>query len=876
MDRPAQEVLPNGMTVVLRRAGYAPVAACVLSYRVGSRDEEQGRRGLSHFLEHMMFKGTKEMPPSRYWQLIKRAGGVANAFTSRDMTAYYTLVPDRSLEQVLRIEADRMRNCIMAADEVAAERQVVLEELRMTGRDNPTGMLMDRLYAEAFPHHPYRWPVAGVIEDVERFSRRTALRHYHEFYRPGNALLSICGGVDVDRALRLCGEIFGGWEDAAPSAPAGIAPDPLPGGRRELDLEHPSTLRRLALGFRVPPGDHPDTALLKMLALRLAAGRTGILESSLVETGMAVGASASSLGGIDPGLFVVATTLAPGVEHGEAVEVVESGMAELASEPLDAGELESLATRLRADALFASSNPAGRAIQLGMDVTRFDSVDRTDVLLEAASSATPEDLMRAASEYLSPGGAVLVRMEPADGGGVLSPSAGVPSEEPPGDVREPESIDLRNLEVPDRLLSVPRRSISRGAVERVLGCGARAVVIEDHSFPTAGISFSFPMASDAEPPELAGLCSVTAESMMRGTESLGYRQLHAILEDRGGTLDLGAGREFSRGMASFLPSMTDEVLQTLAEVLLHPALRGEDVRRVAAEKAAEISRKHESPFGLAADNLSLLMCRPPEMARIPTPQTLDRIGPAEVRRWHRCCCRPRGAIFVAVGDLNADAVLDRLDGLLDGWKNPSEELPKRNVGSLPETPLARSQHMEGMEQAAILLGLEAPDRFSGQRDAMGLISWLLGGGIGSRLGHRVRDREGLAYAVGSAYLPWPGCGRLILYLSTSGASAGRALASLKEEMERLASEPVSATELRLACAYRVGRHSLERMDYGSVAEYLLVHLARGRGLGYDLESLRRTLSLTAGDLLDIAGRWLGPDRPFFISQAGDVPEGADV
>lgn len=872
MGRPAKAVLPNGLTVVLRRVDYAPVAACVLSYRVGSRNEREGVRGLSHFLEHMMFKGTTEMPPSRFWQLIKRAGGVANAFTSRDMTAYYTVVPDRSLERVLRIESDRMRNCTMAADEVAAERQVVLEELRMTGRDNPTGMLMDRLYEEAFPSHPYRWPVAGTAEDVEGFTRAKVLDHYDEFYRPENAVLSICGCIDDHRVLQLCSEVFGGPEDALPSPPAGTAPDAPSGGRRELDLEHPSTLRRLALGFRVPPGNHPDAALLKMLALRLTAGRTGILESSLIETGLAVGVSASSLGGIDPGLFVVAATLAPGVDHREATEVVESGIADLASEPLSTGELESLATRLKADALFASSNPAGRAIQLGMDVTRFDSVHRTAMLLEAASGATPEDLMRTAAEYLSPDGAVLVRMEPMGGSCVLSPSAEVPSEAPPGDVREPESIDLRGLQVPDRLLTLPRRSISRGAVERVLDCGARVVVIEDHSFPTAAMSFSFPMASDAEPPEMAGLCSVTAESMMRGTESLGYRQLHAVLEDRGGSLDLGGGREFSRGMATFLPSMTHDVLRTVADVLLHPAFRGEDVERVTAEKAAEIRRKHESPFGLAADNLSLLMCRPPEMARIPTPETLDRIGSGDVREWHRLCCRPEGAIFVAVGDLDADAVLDRLDGLLDGWENPSGPLPERRVGSLPDTPLARSQHMEGMEQAAVLLGLEAPDRFSGQRDAMGLISWLLGGGIGSRLGHRVRDREGLAYAVGSTYLPWPRCGRLILYLSTGGNSAERAQTSVREELERMASEPVSKTELRLACAYRVGRHSLERMDYGSVAEYILVHLARGRGLEYDLKSLRRTLSVTPEDLLDASRRWLGPDRPVFVSRAGNVPQ----
>lgn len=862
--------LTSGMALIARRVDYAPVAAVVMAYRVGSRNETPGIRGISHFIEHMMFKGTPDMPPSRYWQLIKRAGGVANAFTSRDMTAYYTVVPKRSLEQVLRIEADRMNGCSMDPEEVAAERQVVLEELRMTGRDNPTGALMDALYETAFPRHPYRWPVAGLPEDVEAFDRSMVLDHYRTYYRAPNASLAVCGSMREDDVSRIAEDLFAGRTDGADS-PGGTEPavDAHPEGRTERDVSHPSTLRRFAMAWRIPPGDHRDTAPLKMLALRLSSGRTGLLESSLVQSGMAVSASASALGGVDPGLFIVSATLAPGVEHAAAVEAVESDIAETARRPPNAEEVASLARRLRADALFASSNPAGRAIQLAMDRCRFEDAGRTGALLALAEEVSGQDLADAANDYLDPRAAVLVRMEPAEGGG-LFPAAEVPSEMPGSDVREPESIDLEALEVPDRLLVLPSRSISRGAEDMRLACGARLVVLSDHSFPTAALAFSFPMASDAEPPELAGLSSVTAEAMMRGTEQLRYRELHALVEDTGGTMELGAGREFAHGMVSFLPSETNTALETVAEVLLHPGLRSEDVGRVAREKSAEISRKHESPFGLAADNLSLLMCRPPEMARVPTGETLGSVDAGLVRDWHARCCRPEGALFVAAGDLDADSVFQRLDGLLEGWRNPGEPLPERRMGRIPAEGLQRSQHMEGMEQAAVLLGLEAPDRFSDDRHAMGLLSWVLGSGIGSRLGHRVRDREGLAYAVGSAYLPWPDCGRLIVYLSTSGENAPRALASATEEVHRLRREPVSMRELRLACANMVGRQSLERMDYGSVANYLLVHLARGRGLRFDLESLQRTLALTPEELQDAAARWLGTDRPMFVSRAGDV------
>mgnify|MGYP006277333177 CR=1 FL=1 len=858
----------SGLTVMARRVDYAPVAAVVVAYRVGSRDEVTGIRGVSHFIEHMMFKGTPEMPPSRYWQLIKRAGGVANAFTSRDMTAYYTVVPRRSLRQVLAIEADRMTNCSMDPEEIAAERQVVREELRMTGRDNPTGALMDSLYATAFSSHPYRWPVAGLAEDVEAFDRTSVLQHYSTYYRPSNATLAVCGNVDVGDVVDMAEELFTGSDHPAGER-GGRGATVSPTSRIERDVSHPSTLRRLAMAWRIPPGDHPDTAVLKLLALRLSSGRTGLLESSLVQRGIAVSASASALGGVDPGLFIVSATLAPGVEHSTAVEAVESDIAGMSGDVLDCEEVAALSRRLRSDALFASSNPAGRSIQLAMDHCRFDDARRTEQLLERAGQASGEDLSAAASRYLDPSTAVLVRMEPAEGGG-LFPSAEIPEEMPPSDVREPESIDLEELEVPDRLLEVPVRSISHGAQDGRLSCGARLIVIPDHSFPTAALSFCFPMASDAEPPELAGLSSVTAESMMRGTVERGYRELHALIEDSGGSMELGAGREFAHGMLTFLPTETDTALNTMAEVLLHPGMREDDVNRVVREKAAEISRKHESPFGLAADNLSLMMCAPPEMARIPTAETLEAIDFRRAREWHRRCCRPEGALFVAVGDLDGEGVRRRLDRLLEGWKSPKHPLPQRRTGTIPAASARRSRHMEGIEQAAVLMGMEVPDRFSDERQAMGLISWLLGGGIGSRLGHRVRDREGLAYAVGSAYLPWPDCGRLILYLSASGENAERALASSLEELRRLAEEPVGRRELRLACANMVGRQALERMDYGSVADYLLVHLARGRELDFDLQSLRSKLSLTPEDLLDTGRRWLGADRPLFVSRAGDV------
>ena len=872
MSGSAPTRLPSGLSVIVRRFEYAPVAACVLSYRLGSRNERPGQRGMSHFIEHMMFKGTSAMPPTRYWQLIKRAGGVANAFTSRDMTAYYTVTPFRSLPQVLRIEADRMRGCSMEAEEVASERQVVLEELRMTGRDNPSGALMDTLYREAFASHPYRWPVAGTPEDVEGFTREGVLDFYRRHYQPGNAVLTVCGKVDRQEVLDLAGQLFRSEETGARTRLPGIPLEEPGGGRKVVEMHHPSALRRIAIAYRVPPGDHPDTAALKMLALRLASGRTGELESALVESGLALSASASSLGGIDPGLFVISATLSPGVSHDHALEAVESRIAALSTSPLEDGEVGALARRLQADAVFAAANPAGRSIQLAMDSTRFGARDRTAQLLRQAAEVSPGKLRETAAGYLSPSAAVIVQMEPQQGGRLIAPSAEIPDELPSSDVRQPESIDLEGLEVPDLLLRSPSRSISRGAVDLTLDCGARLVVLEDHSFPTVGISLCFPMAADSEPPGMAGLTSVTAESMIRGTGRLGYRELHALLEDRGGSLEIGGGREFSQGMVSCVSETTDTALKALAEVLTKPSLRREDIARVVSEKTAEISRKHESPFGLAADNLSLIMCDPPGMARIPTEETLGAIKPEDVRHWHRLCCRPHGAVFVIVGDVDTDSIAGRLNGLLESWKEPPETAPGLSPGSLPDGAVIRGQNMEGLEQAAVLLGLEAPDRFSKDRHAMGLLNWLLGSGIGSRLGHSVRDRQGLAYAVGSAYLPWPDCGRLIVYLSTGAENVLRAQESALAETHRLGGEPVSETELRLACANMVGRHSLGHMDYGSVAHYLLVHLARGRGLTYDLESLRRTLSLSADDLLAVARRWLSPERPVFVSRAGAVPE----
>ena len=404
--------LDNGLTVVLKEMHHAPVATFMVWYRVGSRNEIPGRTGVSHWVEHMMFKGTPQHPGHLLDRIISREGGHWNAFTWLDYTAYYETMPADRIDIALRLEADRMANTAMLPDEVESERTVILQERAMYANE-PRFLLDEELTAAAFRVHPYHHEVIGDTADLVSMTRDDLYGHYRRHYVPNNAIAVVVGDFNTATMLARIAELFGGAAAGETAAPIRRAEPPQMGERR-VTIHGPGDTAFLTFAYRAPAAGHPDYPAMTLLNAAFAGGsslgmfagggsnRSSRLYKALVTTELAAGAYGSLIPTIDPFLYTINAVVRAGRAPAEVEAALESELARLATEPITPAELQKALKRARAQFIMAGESISGQAQLLGAAEATTGDYGWFETVLERLSQVTPEDIDRVRAAYLTP------------------------------------------------------------------------------------------------------------------------------------------------------------------------------------------------------------------------------------------------------------------------------------------------------------------------------------------------------------------------------------------------------------------------------------------------------------------------------------------
>jgi zinc protease len=392
-------VLDNGLTVLTRELHSSPIVSTMIWYRVGSRNEELGQTGKSHFLEHMLFKGTERFGKGQIDLLTLKNGGNNNAFTSHDFTAYYFNFASDRWEVALDIEADRMVNCVFAPEEFEAEKKVVIEELRM-GLDSPWGTLLQELDATAYKVHPYRNPVIGWLQDVERATDTEQQAYYHRHYYPGNATLVLTGDFETDRALEAVSQRFSTIPRVL-EAPAITAVEPPQRGEKRLKVRWRSKIPRIAIAYHAPEIAHPDSYALQVLNLVLTEGKTSRLYQRLVEKEQSVTFVTAEYGeSKDSTLFHIRAE-ARGPHDPEAIEAaIHEELARISEAGATKQELDRAKHQIGAHFVLSRERAVDQAMLLGQ-VESLYGLGYIDTYLDRVSNVTSDDLASVCSRYLS-------------------------------------------------------------------------------------------------------------------------------------------------------------------------------------------------------------------------------------------------------------------------------------------------------------------------------------------------------------------------------------------------------------------------------------------------------------------------------------------
>jgi zinc protease len=396
-----EKVLPNGLKVLLKEEHKSPVVTFQVWYKVGSRNERLGTTGISHVLEHMMFKGTKKYGPKTFSQMVMRNGGNDNAFTSRDYTAYFENFAADRIDISLDLESDRMYNLLLEENAFQSERDVVREERRLRTEDDPTSSMVEQMMAVAFLAHPYQWPVIGWMADLGNLTRDDLYQHYRTYYAPNNATIVVVGDFDTKKLLPKIEQYFGSIPRQL-SPPKVGAVEPKQQGERRVVVKRPAELPAVFTGYHAPDIEHPDTYALEVLQSIMAAGKSSRLYRSLVyeqQVALYAGGSYDNIVN-DPDLFYVYAGVMPGKTPDEVEKALWAEIEKLKTTPVRDDELQKAKNQIESGFIMSQDSIFYQAMLLG----QFETVADWRLLesyVKKVRAVTAEDVMRVTREYLT-------------------------------------------------------------------------------------------------------------------------------------------------------------------------------------------------------------------------------------------------------------------------------------------------------------------------------------------------------------------------------------------------------------------------------------------------------------------------------------------
>ncbi len=414
--------LNNGLTVVLKEMHHAPVASFMIWYRVGSRHEKPGTTGVSHWVEHMMFKGTPAFPNGTLDSLVSREGGYWNAFTWVDFTAYYETMPSSKIDLALQLEADRMVNTVMTPDEVESERTVIISERQMYEND-PSFQLNEELTSAAFRVHPYHHEVIGDLADLTTMTRDDLYGHYQRHYVPNNAIVVAVGAFTASEMLQRIEAQFGNLPAGQPADPI-TRQEPPQKGERRVVVQGAGDTAYLTLAYRAPAASDPDYLPLVLLNAAFAGGsslgmfggggsnKSSRMYKALVNTELAASAYGSLTPTSDPFLYTINAVVQAGRSLANVEAALDAALARLETTPITQQELDRALKRAKAEFVLAGESITGQAQLLGMTEAVIGDYTWYETVMDRLNQITLEDIERVRQKYVRRQNRVVAWYEP--------------------------------------------------------------------------------------------------------------------------------------------------------------------------------------------------------------------------------------------------------------------------------------------------------------------------------------------------------------------------------------------------------------------------------------------------------------------------------
>lgn len=814
-------VLPNGLTVLIREDHSAPVVSAQTWVRAGSITEgEWLGAGLSHVLEHMLFKGTTSRGVAAIAQEIDDKGGYMNAYTSFEQTVYHIDIPAENWQTAVDILADCMMNATIPEEELVKEQDVILREMAMN-EDNPDRRANRLVWSTAYTTHPYQHPVIGYPAIYKRVTRADVVAYYKKFYVPNNMLFIVVGAVNADAVLARIKELTANFPRTA-VAPIYIPEEPPQLSTRRQDEEMPVQLTRLNLVWHIPGITHPDVYPLDVLALILGQGRSSRLYQELREKrGLVHSIDAGSYTPRYPGLFSVDAQTDPDKREA-ALAAIRAEIARLASTPISAAELQKAIKTTTSQLLDRLKTMDGQASDIGHNEFLVGDPQFSQTYLANLQKVTAADVQRVVRTYLTDANLTITSLNPPGTAAVA-----------PTPTAAPAGIQIKKFEFPN---------------------GLRLLVREDPKLPVVDLRALFKGGVIAETKSNNGLTKLTARMLLKGTATRTAEELATTIESVGGALSYFAGNNSFGLSAHALSDDLNLALDLLAEVVQNPTFPEEFLARERDVQLAEIKDEQDQIMRSAQQFLreSLFTQHPYRLNPLGTPATVTGFTQADLRAHHERTLIASNLVLCVFGNVHAEDVRQRVAERFGAMPARPLTLPAATPERLTESK--RHEEIQPKQQGVLLIGYSGLDMFNPDRFAMEIIDNAFSG-QGSRLFLRLRDELGLCYYVGVFELLGLQPGYVALYIGTEPAKLAQCEKELLAEVDKLVATGLTPAEIDRAKNSLLGQLKIRMQDNGDLT--MLVGLDELYGLGYDyFQSVEeRYRRVTADDVLRVARQY---------------------
>jgi zinc protease len=824
--------LANGLEILVREDRSAPVVSLQAWCRSGSIHEGSWLgAGVSHFLEHMLFKGAGGRDASEIAQAVQAQGGYINAYTSFDRTVYWIDAPAAGAMSCLDVLCDVVGDAAIPEDEFENEREVIRREIAM-GEDNPDQVLSKLFFRTAYAVHPCRYPVIGHLDLFNQLRRDDLYEYYRERYSPDNLFLVVAGDVGTDEVVEKIGEKLGGLARRRRS-PIILSAEPPQSGCRHETLSFPTELHRERLAWQVPDGYDPSVPAIDLLAGILGDGRSSRLFQSVREKlhlAHSIGAWAYTPS--FTGQFVLSFDTEP--EKADAArEAVLKEVAKLVDEGVSERELEKARRQVLSAQFSTFTDMRGQASDIGSNWLFARNPDHTRDYVEAVQRVTVEAVREVAEQWLRPDRLTSVALLPK-----------APSKAAGSAGAAKRSEDIRRIE---------------------LANGLTVLLLEDHRVPFVQATGVFRGGLLAETEATAGLTRLMARLLTKDTRKRSAEELALEIESVGGGIGSSTGNNtFGVSVNALRPDL-ERVVDWLGETLLEPAFLPEVVEREKSFQIAQIKAEADRPFSVAMKALRrrLYGTHPYGLESTGTLASLGSMDRGTIEAMHRRLLTGGNGVVGVFGDLDparAEAMIrSRFEHALAAGPReftlPEFSLPGEFAGTLDLT--------HEKEQAVLLIGYRTVDLHHPDNPALEMIDEACSD-MASRLFIRIREKLGLAYSVGATRMVGLEPGFLVFYVSTSPEKLDLVQEEMLSEVDLIVREGLEAEEFERAKASWLGREAIHLQGVRELASTAAVDELVGLGWDHYRKTPATVASLTRDRVREAAERHLREDNRVIV------------